>query len=80
MVKQILLNILSNAVKFAPGGEVHLTARIGEDGGLVIEAADTGIGMSAADIAVALTPFGQVANASRARKPAPASDCRSPKR
>ncbi len=62
MVKQILLNILSNAVKFAPGGEVHLTAWIGEDGGLVIETADTGIGMTPADIAVALAPFGQVAN------------------
>jgi two-component system, cell cycle sensor histidine kinase PleC len=62
MVKQILLNLLSNAVKFAPGGEVLLTARIAGDGCLVIETADTGIGMSTADIAVALTPFGQVSN------------------
>jgi signal transduction histidine kinase len=62
MVKQILLNLLSNAVKFAPEGEVRLTARIAEDGGLIIETADTGIGMNAGDIAVALTPFGQVAN------------------
>jgi signal transduction histidine kinase len=63
MVKQILLNVLSNAVKFAPGGEVSLSARVARDGALAIEVADTGIGMSAADIAVALTPFGQIANA-----------------
>jgi signal transduction histidine kinase len=63
MVKQILLNVLSNAVKFAPRGEVSLSAHVARDGTLAIEVADTGIGMSAGDIAVALTPFGQVANA-----------------
>jgi signal transduction histidine kinase len=63
MVKQILLNVLSNAVKFAPGGEVSLSAHVARNGVLAIEVADTGIGMSAADIAVALTPFGQIANA-----------------
>lgn len=63
MVKQILLNLLSNAVKFAPGGDVNVSAYVARDGGLLVEVADTGIGMSAADIAVALTPFGQIANA-----------------
>lgn len=62
MVKQILLNILSNAVKFAPGGEVRLTVRCEETGSLVIETADTGIGMSPGEVAIALTPFGQVDN------------------
>jgi signal transduction histidine kinase len=62
MVKQILLNVMSNAVKFAPGGTVRLSARRDETGALVIATADTGIGMSPAEIAIALTPFGQVDN------------------
>jgi len=59
-VKQILLNLLSNAVKFTPeGGRVTLAA--GADARrLWLSVSDTGIGMSAADIAVALAPFGQV--------------------
>ncbi|MGH6870122.1 MAG: PAS domain-containing sensor histidine kinase [Rhizomicrobium sp.] len=59
-VKQILLNLLSNAVKFTPeGGRVRLCARAAA-GGLAIAVSDTGIGMSKADIAVALSPFGQI--------------------
>ncbi|KAA0582003.1 PAS domain S-box protein [Azospirillum sp. B21] len=59
-VKQILLNLLSNAVKFTPaGGSIAL--RVRPDGGrILIEIADTGIGMNAEGIAVALQPFGQV--------------------
>jgi len=63
MVKQILLNVLSNAIKFAPSGAVRLRVYLAPDGRLAIETADTGIGMSQNDIGVALTPFGQVANA-----------------
>lgn len=63
MMRQILLNVLSNAIKFAPNGEVRLSARVATDGRVVIEAIDNGIGMNAAGIALALTPFGQVANA-----------------
>ncbi|MGH7074729.1 MAG: sensor histidine kinase [Stellaceae bacterium] len=62
MLMQILLNLLSNAVKFAPGGRVELSARLETGGALMIAAADNGIGMSAAEIAIALTPFGQVDN------------------
>jgi two-component system cell cycle sensor histidine kinase PleC len=59
-LKQILLNLLSNAVKFTPaGGRVGLRVRRDDAHGL-IEVTDTGIGMSAQDIAVALQPFGQV--------------------
>jgi PAS domain S-box-containing protein len=58
-VKQLLLNFLSNAVKFTPeGGEVRVEAR--EDAGLTLSVADNGIGMTAAEIEVALAPFGQV--------------------
>jgi signal transduction histidine kinase/HAMP domain-containing protein len=60
-LRQIILNLLSNAVKFnEPGGGVSLLARIGEDGMTQFRVDDTGIGMSPDDIAVALTPFGQV--------------------
>ena len=60
-VRQILINLLANAVKFTPpGGEVLLTADREADGGLFISVLDTGIGMSAEDLTVALAPFGQV--------------------
>jgi signal transduction histidine kinase len=62
MLKQILLNLLSNAVKFAPGGLVQISARREHTGALAIAVTDNGIGMSLAEIAVALTPFGQVDN------------------
>ncbi|WP_148219781.1 PAS domain-containing sensor histidine kinase [Azospirillum sp. B510] len=59
-VKQILLNLLANAVKFTPaGGSVTLRVRP-EGGRILIEVADSGIGMSAEGIAIALQPFGQV--------------------
>jgi len=60
-LKQILLNLLSNAVKFTQtGGAVTVAAERRADGGLAITVADTGIGIAEADIAMALTPFGQV--------------------
>jgi two-component system cell cycle sensor histidine kinase PleC len=60
-LKQVLLNLLSNAVKFTPtDGAVTVAAERRADGGLAITVADTGIGIAEADIATALTPFGQV--------------------
>jgi signal transduction histidine kinase len=59
-LKQILLNLISNAVKFTPvGGEVEIRAEGGADG-FRFMVADTGIGIAAADIATALAPFGQI--------------------
>ncbi|ARJ64724.1 hypothetical protein WV31_03075 [Magnetospirillum sp. ME-1] len=58
-LRQILLNLLSNAVKFTPeGGRIILEAE-SDDRHLFLTVNDTGVGMSAAEIAVALTPFGQ---------------------
>jgi signal transduction histidine kinase/HAMP domain-containing protein len=61
-LRQILLNLLSNAVKFTgAGGTITLAGEV--DGGHVrVLVGDSGIGMSAQDVAVALQPFGQVDN------------------
>ncbi len=67
-VRQILLNLLSNAIKFTPaGGKVRVAALAAADGGLALSVTDTGIGIAAADIPVALALFGQV-DSSLARK------------
>ncbi len=62
-LKQILVNLLSNALKFTPvQGCVVVSLRREPDGGFSFLVSDNGIGMAPPDIAVALTPFGQVAN------------------
>ena len=44
--RQVINNLLSNAVKFTPsGGQVTVSVRIEEDGGLAIAVSDTGIGI-----------------------------------
>jgi PAS domain S-box-containing protein len=63
-LRQIILNLLSNAVKYnEPGGQVIVSTAMTEAGHAVIRIKDTGIGMSDADLAVALEPFRQVATA-----------------
>jgi two-component system cell cycle sensor histidine kinase PleC len=60
-VKQVLINLLSNAHKFtAEGGRIVLVATRTPDDGATIAVADTGIGMTKEQIAYAMTPFGQV--------------------
>jgi len=62
-IRQIALNLLSNAVKFTPaGGTVVLSTSVDPQGAISVAVADTGIGMSAADIDVALERFGQAAS------------------
>jgi signal transduction histidine kinase len=58
---QILVNLLSNAIKFTPrGGKVRLKIERRLAGGIAFRVEDTGIGMSAEQIPIALEPFGQV--------------------
>ncbi len=60
-LRQVLVNLLSNAIKFTdPPGAVSLTVRREIDGGFAVHVADTGIGIAADQIALALEPFGQV--------------------
>ncbi len=61
LLKQIALNMLSNAVKFTKsGGSVDMSFEKTRDGGACVSVCDTGIGMTAEEIAIAKRPFGQV--------------------
>ncbi len=63
-LKQIVLNLLSNGVKFTPaGGRVTLAAAATAEGGIALSVDDTGIGMAEAEIPVALEPFRQLDSA-----------------
>jgi len=71
-LRQVLLNLLGNAVKFTSAGEVNLTARLaGEDSGdsVMVEMSvrDTGIGMDAASLEHLFDPFTQ-ADSSTSRR------------
>jgi len=60
-LKQILLNLLSNAAKFTPpGGTVTVKAGVADDGAMVISVIDNGIGMTPAEVEIAMQPFRQV--------------------
>jgi signal transduction histidine kinase len=60
LIKQVLLNLLSNSIKFTPdGGYVRLAAQESTDG-LVLTVTDTGIGMDAAELETAFLAYGQV--------------------
>ncbi|SDC97034.1 PAS-domain containing protein [Belnapia rosea] len=60
-LRQVLLNLVANAVKFTPsGGAVTLDAGIEPEGDLLLRITDTGIGMEAADIPRAFEPFTQL--------------------
>jgi signal transduction histidine kinase len=60
-VRQIVLNLLSNSVKFTPeGGRITVSVSSDAARGLTLTVADTGIGIAPEDIAKALAPFGQV--------------------
>ena len=66
-LKQVLINLLSNAHKFTPEhGRITMAVELDAAGPIAVSVQDTGIGMTPDQIAIALKPFGQV-NSSRTR-------------
>ncbi len=62
-LKQVFLNLLTNAVKFTPcGGRVTCDAWIENTGQIAIAVTDTGVGILAEDLPRMLSPFEQVAD------------------
>ena len=68
-LRQVLLNLLGNAMKFTPHGEVSLSvrsvARRGADVRLAFEVRDTGVGMTPQELDSIFRPFAQVGDARR---------------
>ncbi len=59
--RQVLLNLVTNAVKFTPpGGHVEIASRFDPETGVRLTVSDTGIGIAPGDIARVLEPFEQV--------------------
>jgi signal transduction histidine kinase len=59
LLKQILINLLTNAIKFTPpGGKVAIGAVVGRDIRLTVS--DTGIGMTQAELERAMSQYGQI--------------------
>ncbi len=60
-LKQILVNLLANAIKFTDaGGKVILKVRCRADDGFAFQIIDNGIGIAPEDIPKALSRFGQI--------------------
>jgi PAS domain S-box-containing protein len=65
-MRQVVLNILSNAVKFTDaGGQVIVSSALTDRGEVALRVRDTGIGMTDTEIEQALEPFRQLATARR---------------
>jgi PAS domain S-box-containing protein len=63
-VRQILINLLGNAVKFTRQGEIGLAARVDDAKGLVVfTIRDTGEGIAPGNLERIFEPFTQIANA-----------------
>jgi signal transduction histidine kinase len=65
-LRQVVLNLLSNSIKFSgPGGQVIVSTAITDAREVILRVRDSGIGMSASEIATALEPFRHVATSTR---------------
>ncbi|WP_374547484.1 PAS domain-containing sensor histidine kinase, partial [Rhodoblastus sp.] len=63
-LRQIVLNILANAVRYnEPGGQVIVSTALTDSGHAALRVKDTGVGMTESELRTALEPFRQVAPA-----------------
>jgi len=61
--KQVMLNLMSNSVKFTkPGGGIRIESALDKSGDLVLQISDTGIGIPPEQIEKVFQPFEQVAD------------------
>jgi signal transduction histidine kinase/ActR/RegA family two-component response regulator len=58
-LRQILINIVGNAIKFTPAGSITVTAVVEPEGFLRFDVADTGIGMNPDQVSRLFKPFSQ---------------------
>jgi signal transduction histidine kinase len=63
-VRQILVNLVSNAAKFTERGSIRVTAAPEKGGGAAVSVADTGRGIAEDDLQRLFVPFGQLEDAS----------------
>ena len=69
LIRQIVLNLVDNAIKFTPeGGRVTVETELDRDGRPRIRVRDIGIGMTEAEIETALSPYGQVDSGTKGKK------------
>ncbi|MFS8047959.1 ATP-binding protein [Rhizobium sp. BR 314] len=67
-IKQIALNILSNAIRFTPsGGQIVVSTSYENNGSVVLRIRDTGVGMTRSELEQAMKPFRQVSTNSHKR-------------
>jgi signal transduction histidine kinase len=67
-VRQILVNLLANAVKFTPpGGRIEMRLERAADGGVLVSVKDEGPGIAAEDLERIFRPFEQVAGIAKGR-------------
>ncbi|MFM9865624.1 MAG: sensor histidine kinase [Micropepsaceae bacterium] len=64
LIRQVTLNLVSNAIKFTPpGGKVEVATQTSRTNGITLLVKDTGIGIPSGDIERVLRPFEQVESA-----------------
>jgi PAS domain S-box-containing protein len=67
-IRQIVLNLLSNSIRFTPpGGQVIVSTTLTDEGEVHLRVRDSGIGMTDAEIKTALEPFRQIATSGRGK-------------
>ncbi len=69
-IKQVLLNLLSNSIKFTgSGGQVVVAVKLDDTGEMILSIKDTGRGMSRSELKRALEPFQQIEGANEGSIP-----------